>query len=172
MAQPALQQDECYFLICPNPADCPNGLTDAVGQYFYVKFGDGNWEAQGRYFTHVPTVRGFKNRTCAVATYYDHTIGGVQAGTYLKNAIFVNGLHLTQGTNAATEWYKIRPAGQALALGQDLDKIGTNFEIAELGFNAAMAKPIDTNRPQTASWALAGVAVAIRQHIEKLGHHA
>ncbi|KAG9122345.1 hypothetical protein FRC07_001333 [Ceratobasidium sp. 392] len=173
MAQPVLQQDECYFLICPDPADCPEGLTDAGGKYFFIKFGDGDWEAPGRYSTHVPTVRGFRNRTCAVAAYYDNTIGGVRAGTYLKNAVSVNGLGLARGRNGgATEWHKIRPAGRPIDLSQDLISIGTNFTTAELGFNAATARPNDANRRQTASWALAAAAVAIRQRIQQLGHHA
>ncbi|KAG9090785.1 hypothetical protein FRC07_012017, partial [Ceratobasidium sp. 392] len=160
--------------------------------YFLIKFGDGNWEAPGRYRTHAPGVRyvlhqwlngskndlfarsGFKNKTCTTASYYDKPIKGTRAGTYLKNAVFVNVLHLGQepGSSKPTEWYMIRPAGTAQQLGRDLVELGTKFTMQELGFNAATAKKDDTNRPQTASWALSGVGVVIRQHIEKLGHGA
>ncbi|KAG8775471.1 hypothetical protein FRC12_001476, partial [Ceratobasidium sp. 428] len=115
---------------------------------------------------------GFPNKTCTISKYYDSSIGGYRAGTYLKKGVFENVLELDKvdGTN---EWFVIRPGPNSTVtqLGQDLVQIGNGFTTVDLGYSAAQ-KPNDTNRAQSASWALAEVGVAMRQHIQNLGHQA
>ncbi|CAE6391347.1 unnamed protein product [Rhizoctonia solani] len=129
----AVPQYRCYFMVSPAPVECPDGLQDGKGRFFYVKFGDGYWDNGGRYTTNNPSFSPSDNRDCTNNTFY--TVQ-VNPGTYLEDKVFgSNGLNLERYMRG--EWYKIRPRGGIQFLRDDLKLFGTKFEKTSLGYTAA-----------------------------------
>lgn len=167
---PPLPQDRCYFLISPSPRECPHGLEDQQGNFFYVKFGDGNWQTEGRYLTDNPSFRAWQNDSCVTGPSYNHT-GNVRAGTYIKG-IVCKAKGLTP--HGGTEWSKVHSAnGNIKQLADDLCKLGDSFASKDLGYYTALNKRnevLDVQQ-QHAHWALASAASALKDILDSGKHY-